>query len=226
MISAFSQTASRIIFLTFLGLISFSYSQVHAQDAQKTGDKNKRRIIFLGDSITAGFGLEKSAAYPALIQELAKQQDLQWTSINAGLSGDTTNGGVRRVRLLVKRPRNVDLIIVALGGNDGLRGIAPEVTQQNLLEIIATIKEKQPTAKIILAGIEVPENMGADYTQKFLATFQEVARKTKVKLYPSLIKGISGDPKMNQADMIHPNQEGQKIIAKNLFGEIKAVFNE
>jgi acyl-CoA thioesterase I len=231
MISAFTQIASRNICLIRLGvifaLISFSVNQTYGQDDSKTDvadDHSKRRIVFLGDSITAGFGLDKSSAYPALIQELAKQEGLKWDCINAGLSGDTTTGGVRRVKLLVKRP--LDLIIIALGGNDGLRGIAPEVTQQNLLEIIETVKKNQPNAKIILAGIEVPANMGADYKEKFLATFKEIAQKTEVSFYPSLIEGISGDLKLNQPDLIHPNQEGQKVIATKLFKQIQTTFKK
>ena len=224
MISAFSQIASRIISLICFCLISFGTDQAHGKDEPTTEDNSKRRIVFLGDSITAGFGLEKSAAYPPLIQELAKQQGLQWECINAGLSGDTTTGGVRRVKLRVKRP--LDLIVIALGGNDGLRGIAPAATQKNLLEIIETIQKKQPDATIILAGIEVPANMGADYKEKFLATFKEVARKTKASFYPSLIEGITGDPKMNLPDMIHPNEEGQKIIATKLFKKIQATILE
>jgi len=228
MVSAFLQIASRIIYLSLFSLMSLSAVQAHEKDEPEpkitADDQTKRRIVFLGDSITAGFGLEKSTAYPALIQDLAKQQGLQWKCINAGLSGDTTNGGVRRVKLLVKRPRNVDLIIIALGGNDGLRGIAPAVTQKNLLAIVATIQKEQPKAKIILAGIEVPANMGADYKEKFLATFTEVAQKTKVSFYPSLIEGISGATKLNQPDMIHPNQEGQKVIATKLFKQIQTTF--
>ncbi|MGJ8656055.1 MAG: arylesterase [Akkermansiaceae bacterium] len=224
MISAFSQTASSIISLICFTLLTISPQQTHAQDQPPTTDTPNRRIIFLGDSITAGLGLQKSQAYPALIQNLAKQQNLNWTCINAGLSGDTTNGGVRRVKLLTKRP--LDLIIIALGGNDGLRGIAPAVTQQNLLTIINTIQTNQPKAKIILAGIEVPANMGTDYKTKFLTTFQQVADKTKVPLYPSLIKGISGDPKLNQPDLIHPNQQGQQIIATNLFKKIQSTLTQ
>jgi acyl-CoA thioesterase-1 len=230
MVSAFLQIASRIIFLSLFSLLSISAVQAQGKDTDEKTDHNQRidnrRIVFLGDSITAGFGLEKSAAYPALIQELAKQQGLQWKCINAGLSGDTTAGGVRRVKLLVKRPRNVDLIVIALGGNDGLRGIPPAATKKNLLDIIATIQKKQPKAKIILAGIEVPANMGADYKEKFLATFKEVAQKTEVSFYPSLIEGISGDPKFNQPDMIHPNQAGQKVIATKLFKEIQTTFTK
>ncbi|MFT6793286.1 MAG: acyl-CoA thioesterase-1 [Rubritalea sp.] len=231
MVSAFLQTASHIIYLSLFSLISIislSVVQAHEKDNAETkvttDEITKRRIVFLGDSITAGFGLEKSTAYPALIQELAKQQGLTWKCINAGLSGDTTNGGARRVKLLVRRP--LDLIIIALGGNDGLRGIAPAVTQENLLEIIVTIQKQQPKAKIILAGIEVPANMGANYKKKFLGTFTEVARKTKVSFYPSLIEGISGDPKLNQPDMIHPNQDGQKVIATKLFKQIQTTFTK
>lgn len=215
----FSQIASLIILLIFSG-------QAHSQtpDEENAKDKTKRKIVFLGDSITAGYGLEKSEAYPALIAELAKKQGLDWTCVNAGLSGDTTNGGVRRSKLLVKRP--LDLIIVALGGNDGLRGISPDVTEKNLLAIIDSVRTAQPKAKIILAGIEVPENMGTEYQEAFLATFQEVTKKTKVNFYPSLIDGIAGDPTYNQADEIHPNQEGQKVIAKKLFKKILPLLSK
>lgn len=208
----FSQIASLIILLT-----SFGQAQTEPPISE-----SPRRVVFLGDSITAGFGLEKAQTYPSLIAQLAEKQGKQWTCINAGLSGDTTNGGVRRVKLLVKRP--LDIIIVALGGNDGLRGIAPEVTQKNLIDIITSVKKAQPKVKIILAGIEVPENMGNDYQTKFLNTFTEVAKKTKVHLYPSLIKGISGDPVYNQADMIHPNEKGQAIIAEKIYQEILKVL--
>lgn len=220
MISAFSQTASRTISLIFFSILCLI---THAQEKQPTETKNNQRIIFLGDSITAGFGLEKSQAYPALIEQLAKQQNLNWKCINAGLSGDTTTGGARRIKLLTKRPS--DLILVALGGNDGLRGIAPAVTKENLLNIITTIRKNQPKAKIILAGIEVPANMGTDYKEKFLATFHEVAKQSEVSFYPSLIQGISGDKAMNQSDLIHPNQAGQKIIATNLFKKIQPTLS-
>lgn len=224
MISAFSQIACRKIYLFCFALLCCIPHQASSQDLRDGDEKSKRRIIFLGDSITAGFGLEKSAAYPTLIQELAKQEGLQWDCVNAGLSGDTTSGGVRRVPLLTRRP--LDLIVIALGGNDGLRGIAPEETQKNLIKIIETIQSAHPKAKIILAGIEVPANMGEEYKVKFLATFKEVARITEVSFYPSLIEGISGDPKMNQPDMIHPNEAGQKVIATKLFKQIQTAFSE
>ena len=217
----FSQIASLRILIIFLICISYT---ANGQSEAANKEITKRKIVFLGDSITAGYGLEKSDAYPALIAELAKHQSLDWQCVNAGLSGDTTNGGVRRVKLLVKRP--LDLIIIALGGNDGLRGIAPEVTQNNLLAIIASIQKAQPKAKIILAGIEVPANMGSKYKEKFLNTFKEVAKKTEAHFYPSLIEGISGDPKFNQADMIHPNLEGQKIIAEKLYKVIHTVLTK
>lgn len=211
----FSQIASLTFLFLCLGSLTLS--------ADEDGDKaNKPRIVFLGDSITAGFGLEKSEAYPALVESLAKEKDLHWDCVNAGLSGDTTSGGVRRVRLLVKRP--LDLIVIALGGNDGLRGVAPEATQKNLITIIETVQKAHPKATIILAGIDVPENMGDTYKESFLTTFKTVAKKKKVILYPSLIVGIAGDPKFNQEDMIHPNKEGQKVIANQLFKMILTAF--
>ena len=208
----FSQIASLRILI--LSLICMAQPAL-AQDEKDIQKASSCKIVFLGDSITAGLGLEKSETYPHFIAQLAKEKGLDWKCVNAGLSGDTTNGGVRRMKLLVKRP--LDLIIVALGGNDGLRGISPEVTQKNLETIIKTIQDAQPKAHILLAGIEVPDNMGSAYKEKFLATFKEVAKTTEVSFYPSLIKGISGDPKFNQNDMIHPNQAGQKVIATNLF---------
>lgn len=204
-----------------------SMSALSASDAKNEGDKGgsekKHTIIFLGDSITAGYGLKKSEAYPALIEKLATLNDLEWNCINAGLSGDTTSGGVRRVKLLVRRP--LDVIVIALGGNDGLRGIAPEATVMNLTTIIETVQKAHPKATIILAGIEVPKNMGEDYEKKFLATFVTVAKKKEVVCYPNLIAGIAGDMKFNQEDLIHPNQEGQKVIAKKLFQTIHTALS-
>jgi len=213
----FSQIASLTFLFLSLGLITVSAAEEEAK-------ANKPRIVFLGDSITAGFGLEKSEAYPGLIANIAKKNDRHWDCVNAGLSGDTTSGGVRRAKLLVRRP--VDLIVVALGGNDGLRGISPATTQKNLITIIETVQKAHPKAAIILAGIDVPANMGETYKKSFLATFKTVAEKKKVIFYPNLIAGIVGDPKFNQEDMIHPNKEGQKVIAEQLFKIIQTTLSK
>lgn len=213
----FSQIASLKFLFLSLGLMTVS--------ADEAGVKaNKQRIVFLGDSITAGYGLEKSEAYPALIEELALENDLHWDSVNAGLSGDTTSGGVRRVRLLVKRP--FDLIVIALGGNDGLRGVAPAATQKNLITIIETVQRAQPKAVIILAGIDVPGNMGGAYKKSFLASFKTVAEKKEVIFYPSIIAGIAGNAEFNQEDRIHPNEDGQKVVAGRLFRVIEGALGK
>lgn len=203
-------------------VLSLCGSIALAEESDQTAEK--KRIVFLGDSITAGYGLDKLDAYPTVISNLAKQKDLKWTCVNAGLSGDTTTGGVRRAKILAKRP--MDLIVVALGGNDGLRGISPAVTEKNLLTIIETIQKAQPKSSIILAGIDVPANMGETYKKKFLATFEKVAEEKKVTFYPNLIAGIAGDPKYNQADKIHPNKDGQKHIAEQLFKVIQLAYME
>jgi len=212
-----SQTASlAILVLSFLGLF---IAPLEASEATRNP-----RIIFLGDSITAGFGLERSEAYPAVIAELAQEKKLEWNVVNAGLSGDTTNGGVRRVKLLTKKP--FDLIVVALGGNDGLRGIEPAVTKKNLLTIIDTARKAQPNVPLLLVGIDVPENMGENYTQKFLNSFEAVAKERKIAFSKNLLEGIAGDSQYNQEDMIHPNAEGQRVIATRLFKRIETIFSE
>ncbi len=215
----FSQIAS-LTFLPFLFLCMGLSTSLADEDGEKA---NKPRIVFLGDSITAGYGLEKSEAYPALIENLAKDKDLHWDCVNAGLSGDTTSGGVRRVKLLVRRP--LDLIVIALGGNDGLRGVAPATTQKNLFTIIETVQKTHPKASIILAGIDVPENMGEAYKKSFLATFKTVANKKEIIFYHNLIAGIAGDSKFNQEDMIHPNIDGQKVIAEQLLKVIQTALS-
>jgi len=186
--------------------------------------ENKLRIVFLGDSITAGYGLQKSEAYPALIASLAKEKGLVWDCVNAGLSGDTTAGGVRRVRLLSRKP--LDVMVVALGGNDGLRGIPPAATRKNIVSIVGAIRKAQPKVKVLLVGIEVPENMGEAYKKEFLKTFSDTAKELKVDFYPNLIDGIAGDPKFNQQDVIHPNVAGQKVIAGKVFEKLGKVLEK
>ena len=199
-----------VAFCSLLGSLS-------AQEAKE------QRILFLGDSITAGYNLEKNQTYPAQISAMAKQQGKTWECVNAGLSGDTTTGGVRRIKVLARKP--FDLFVIALGGNDGLRGIQPAATQKNLSSIIDTIKKNQANAKILLIGIEVPDNMGEAYKKSFLSLFTKAAQENKVALYPNLIEGIAGDPTYNQQDVIHPNAKGQKMIASRLLKKIDSLLS-
>ena len=174
-------------------------------------------LVFFGDSITAGYGLEDPArdAYPALIQRRIDSERLPWKVVNAGLSGDTTAAGLRRVDWVLRQP--VDLFVLALGGNDGLRGISPALTADNLGAIIGRVRARYPSAAILLAGMRMPPNMGEDYTREFASAFPATAEKERVELIPFLLEGVGGRPQYNQADGIHPNVEGHALIAEALW---------
>lgn len=180
------------------------------------------RVVVLGDSITSGYGLEKVEAWPGLVEGLAKADGKDWDVVNAGLSGDTTSGGLRRVKVLVRK--EMDVLVIALGGNDGLRGVLPAASKKNLVEIVRAARKAHPEVKILLAGMRMPDNMGEAYRAEFRKIFVEVAKEEKVALMPLLIEGIAGKLEFNQADLIHPNVEGQKVIAEGVYGELKKLL--
>lgn len=177
----------------------------------------RRTIVFLGDSLTAGYGLDQpeAQAYPALIQDRIDAAGKSWRVVNAGLSGDTTAGGLHRVNWVLRQP--IDILVLALGGNDGLRGIDPAVTRANLVAIIDRVRRARPGVKILLAGMRMPENMGHTYTERFRAVFPSVAQDEDCTLIPFLLEGVGGDPDLNQADGIHPTAAGQRKIAATVW---------
>jgi acyl-CoA thioesterase-1 len=174
-------------------------------------------LVFFGDSLTAGYGLDDplQEAYPALIQQRVDSEPLPWKVVNAGLSGDTTAAGLRRVDWVLRQP--VDLFVLALGGNDGLRGITPEVTGANLRAIIVRVRTRYPSATVLLAGMRMPPNMGEDYTRRFASLYPAVANDEHVGLIPFLLEGVGGRPEYNQTDGIHPNAAGHVLIARALW---------
>ncbi len=176
------------------------------------GQKN---ILMFGDSITAGYGLTEEQAYPALIQNRIDSLGLDHNVINAGLSGETTAGGARRVDWILQQ--EVDIFMLGLGGNDGLRGIDPSNTKKNLITIIEKVREKDPAINVILAGMEAPPNLGQQYTTEFRSVFSEVASEKDVTFMPFLLKDVAGNDELNQADGIHPTAKGQQIIADNIW---------
>jgi len=183
------------------------------------------RIVILGDSITAGFGLDDpNQAYPALLQQKIDAAGLPYTVANAGLSGDTTAGGLRRVDWALGE--GADVLIIALGGNDGLRGLSPKQTEENLLGIIKKARAKSPGITVIIAGMQMPENMGREFVDKFSAVFPRVAQEAGVTLMPFLLEGVGGVPELNQADMIHPTPEGQKKVAENVWKVLEKVLRK
>ena len=176
----------------------------------------KKRVVILGDSITAGYGLDPTQAYPALLQAKIDAAALPYTVVNAGVSGDTTAGGLRRIDWALAKP-GADVLVVALGGNDGLRGVAPAQTAENLAGIIDKALAKNPSTKILVAGMEMPENMGANFVSEFKAVFPKVAAAKNAVLIPYLLDGVGGDEKLNQPDRIHPTEAGQQIVAENVW---------
>ncbi|MCM8530240.1 MAG: arylesterase [Lentisphaeraceae bacterium] len=178
-------------------------------------------VLCLGDSLTAGYGLQKDQAYPAIMaQELAKQG--KFNVINAGISGNTSAGGLRRVDWYFKK--KIDFLILALGANDGLRGLDPKATKDNLQKIIDKAKKKNPEIKILLAGMKVPPNMGADYSKNFEAIFSDLDKANEIYLIPFLLKDVAGLKSKNLADGIHPNAEGQKQLSQNVMDVLKPLL--
>ncbi len=183
-----------------------------------------RTVVFVGDSITAGYGLESPAAeaYPALIQARIDAAGLGWRVVNAGISGDTTAGGLRRIDWILRQP--VDILVVALGGNDGLRGIDPAVTRANLQGIIDRARRKQPAIRIVLAGMQMPANMSEDFRRQYQAVFPELAARNGATLIPFLLEGVGAVPELNQADLIHPTAQGQSVIAGTVWGHLRSLL--
>ncbi len=168
-------------------------------------------MVFLGDSLSAGYGIRSTQAFPAVIAEKIRAAQLPYQVENAGVSGDTAAGGLRRLDWVLQRP--VDVLVIELGANDGLHGVAVSAIKANLQAIIDKGKTKNPAMKIILAGMQVPPNFGQDYSGSFQRIYGELAQENKVALIPFLLEGVGGARALNQADLIHPTAAGHRIIA-------------
>jgi len=187
-------------------------------------EENSNVILFFGNSLTAGYQLEASEAYPAVIQRKIDSLGYGYQVVNAGLSGDTTASGKSRLDWVLNQ--DIDVFVLELGANDGLRGIPLSETRQNLQAIIDTVKAKNPSADIILAGMQIPPNMGQDYTTEFRTIFPDLAEQNNVALIPFLLEGVAGNPDLNLNDGIHPTAEGYKIVAENVWGVLENVLKQ
>ena len=188
-----------------------------------TQTANKKVILFFGDSLTAGYGLDdESEAFPGVIQNKIDSLKLPYHVVNAGVSGETSAGGLARINWALKN--KVDIFVLELGANDGLRGNSVKQTSDNLQAIITAVKTKYPGAKILLLGMQVPPSMGQAYAGDFKNMFPQLAQKNHTDLVPFLLDGVGGDPKLNQADGIHPTAEGAKIVAGNVWKILKDEF--
>jgi acyl-CoA thioesterase-1 len=182
---------------------------------------SRPRIVALGDSLTAGLGLEPTQAYPALLQKRLDAAGLSYEVVNAGVSGDTSAGGLRRIDWALDG--DVKVLIVALGGNDALRGLPVEQLEQNLTAIVERAAARK--IKVILAGMEAPPNYGAAYTAAFRQTYREVAAKHGAVLIPFLLEGVAGLPEMNQGDGIHPTAAGAEKLAETVWSALRPIVN-
>jgi acyl-CoA thioesterase-1 len=215
-----------IVFVLFLlggGVFRMTAENALAQDSTKSGRETKVILCF-GDSLTAGYGLEPSQAFPALIQEKIHTRGWKFRVVNAGLSGETTAGGLRRIDWVLQRP--VDILVLELGANDGLRGLSTEKAKQNLQAIIDRTRSKYPQVKVVIAGMQVPSNLGREYTARFRAIFPELAKANNAALIPFLLEGVGSVPELNLPDGIHPTAAGQTIVAENVWKVLEPVLEE
>jgi acyl-CoA thioesterase-1 len=184
-----------------------------------------KTILCFGDSITAGYGLEDSNdAFPAVLQQKIDALSLNYTVINSGLSGETTAGGKSRINWVMNQ--NINVFVLELGANDGLRGVPLSETRLNLQGIIDVVKEKSPDTKIILAGMELPPNMGQDYTSEFRSVFADLATKNNLEFIPFILKDVGGIKELNQTDGIHPTVEGHKILANTVWEVLEPMITD
>ncbi len=186
------------------------------------GAEPPKTILFFGDSITAGYGLSMEDAFPAHVEAALVKKGKSVKVVNAGLSGETSAGGLSRIDWLLRQP--IDVFVLELGANDGLRGLPLHQTRTNLQTIIDKVKAKNPEVKIVLAGMMVPPNLGKEYTLDFKNIYPELAKKNNATLIPFLLEGVAGDDKLNIADGIHPNVDGHKIVAKTVVGALEPLL--
>ena len=179
-------------------------------------------IVALGDSITAGLGVAEDEAYPALLEARLRRDGYAYRVVNAGVSGDTTAGGLRRVDWVLRA--QPEIVILALGANDGLRGQSPKTTRANLEAIVARLTAAG--ARVLLAGMRMPPNYGEAFTRQFEAVFPAVARRANVALVPFLLDGVAADPTLNQADGLHPNAAGHRVIADRLWLQLRPLLKK
>jgi acyl-CoA thioesterase-1 len=185
-------------------------------------ENNSKTILFYGNSLTTGYGVGMEEAFPSQIEKTLDSLNMDYSVVNAGLSGETTAGGLGRLDWVLNQ--KVDVFVLELGANDGLRGIPLSDTKANLQAMINLVWEKNPDTKIVLAGMQIPPNMGQVYANEFKNIWKNMADKNSIKLIPFLLDGVGGIPALNQADGIHPTAAGHKILANNVWAILKEII--
>lgn len=183
----------------------------------------ERSLVFLGDSLTEGYGVDQESAYSNLIQKKIKDDKMDWKVINSGISGSTSASGPSRAKWLLKAKDKPSLVVVVLGANDGLRGLPVDSVKKNLNETVKILTDAK--VKTVIAELYVPPNYGKDYSDKFKKSFSEVAKKNKIPLMPFLLEKVAGKTDLNLSDGIHPNEKGHQIIADGIYSFLKKYLN-
>ena len=195
-------------------------SEENTSVAKETSQKS---ILFFGDSITAGYGLDDSAdAYPGIIQSKIDSLGLDYQVVNSGVSGETTAGGLSRIKWVLNQ--DIDVFVLELGANDGLRGVPLSETRKNLQAIIDAVQTKNAEIQLVLAGMQLPPNMGQEYTSGFKAIFSDLAEENDIALIPFILEDVGGIPDLNQRDGIHPTEEGHKIVANTVWETVGPII--
>ncbi|MFD2033276.1 arylesterase [Belliella marina] len=197
-------------------------SEISKSEEVSKEAENKKLILFFGNSLTAGYGIEAEDAFPGLVAARIDSLGLDYRVINGGLSGETTASGLSRLDWFLEEEPAV--FVLELGGNDGLRGIDLKETKKNLKSIIQLVREKYPDASILLSGMQIPPNMGQAYTKEFQEIYPQVAKEEAVKLIPFLLEGVAGDPELNLPDGIHPTEAGHLIVFETVWPYIEGVI--
>ena len=220
------------VFILFI--IMFSCQQQAKQEKTADQDKNNRInntkdeeqpiILFFGNSITAGYGLELDEAFPAIVQEKLDSMGIDYKVVNAGLSGETTAAGLNRIEWVLRTVP--EIFVLELGANDGLRGVDLSETKKNLAGIIEKVRTVNPDVEVVIAGMEVPPNLGAEYTGEFRTLFAELAKEYNTHYIKFLLDEVAGNPDLNQSDGIHPTAEGHQIVAKTVLDALLPIIKQ
>jgi acyl-CoA thioesterase-1 len=208
--------------LVFIGL--FALVSLQSAEAGRRDPSGVITIVALGDSLTAGYGLSRKQAWPALVAEKMRDAGYEFEVVNAGSSGDTTSGGLRRLPALLRAHKRVDIFVLELGINDAFRGADPAQIRDNLQAIIDEVRARQPDASIVLAGMQLPGYTSQDYVSAFGAMYERLARKNGATLIPYFLEGVAGNPSLNQWDRVHPNAAGQRVLAENVWRAVEPLL--
>jgi acyl-CoA thioesterase I len=215
------QLRSQVALVTLLALL---FGQT--AEAAKRDPSGVITIVALGDSLTAGYGLSRKQAWPALVAEKMREAGYEFEVVNAGSSGDTTTGGLRRLPALLRAHKKIDIFVLELGINDAFRGVPIEQVRSNLQAIIDQVRAQHPNVTIVVAGMQLPDFSNNDYVGAFGAIFAPLAEKNRATLIPFFLEGVGGNPELNQWDRVHPNAAGQRVLAENVWRVLEPLLRK